>query len=152
MTNPWLLGQDGRWGLSKRPQARRARVIQAIRDHLSEMVTREVKDPRVRDAGVVTVHNVDLNGDMSVAIVYVSFYGAAPEATQHGFAGLCAAAGYLRGPLARRMNLARAPALRFVLDTSPEFTARLAEIRQQDRQRAHQHQDDDSDDDPAVQS
>jgi ribosome-binding factor A len=48
---------------------------------------------------------------------------------------LVAGAKRLRGPLARRMNLARAPQLRFSLDTSDEFSHRLTEIVRDDERR-----------------
>ena len=108
--------------------ARRARVIQTIRDHLAEMIVRDVKDPRIQAVPLVTIQNVDINQDMAVATVYVSFGGVDPTIARRALEGLCAASGFLRGPLARRMNLARAPELRFVEDSSLEFGLRLEKI------------------------
>ena len=120
--------------------SRNARVIQTIRDHLAEMITRHVKDPRVHAVPLLTIQNVDLNRDMSVATIYVSFGGADPTAVDSALAGLEAASTFLRGPLARRMNLARAPALRFVEDTSIAFSIRLQQIVQEDERQTQQEE------------
>ena len=101
---------------------RRARVEQALRDALAEMIDREVKDPRVRGAGLVTVQRVELTADLSVARVYVSVFGD-EAAGRRAVAGLAAAAGFLRGPLGRRLNLQKPPELRFLHDHSPEMAA-----------------------------
>lgn len=114
---------------------RRPRVEQAMRDALAEMIDRDVKDPRVRGAGIVTVQRVELNADLSVARVYVSIFGDETTAKK-AVAGLAAAAGFLRGPLARRLHLQKPPELRFVHDESPEIVMRLAEVIRDDQARA----------------
>ncbi len=112
---------------------RRARVAQAMRNHLAEMlVTGTVHDPRVNKVGLIGVNHVELNQDMSSARVWVSFLVDDQAVIADAMRGLEAAAGFLRGPLARRMNLKRAPQLRFVHDQSPEFLQRLAQIREED--------------------
>ena len=112
--------------------SRRARVTETLRNTLAEMIARDVKDPAVRSAGMVTVRHVVLNRDMSVATVYVSFLGAEQNNAQLAIEGLWRAARFMRGPLARRMNLARAPELRFVQDTSYEFQMKLQGIIAED--------------------
>jgi ribosome-binding factor A len=114
---------------------RRVRVEQALRDTLAEMIDREVKDPRVKGAGIVTVQRVELNADLSVARVYVSVFGDDITARK-AMAGLTAAGSFLRGPLARRLHLQRPPELRFVRDESPEIVRHLAEIVRDDEARA----------------
>jgi ribosome-binding factor A len=114
---------------------RRVRVEQALRDTLAEMIDREVKDPRVKGAGMVTVQRVELNADLSVARVYVSVFGDDITARK-AMAGLTAAGSFLRGPLARRLHLQRPPELRFVRDESPEIVRHLAEIVRDDEARA----------------
>jgi ribosome-binding factor A len=114
---------------------RRARVAQTIRMHLSEMIHRELKDPRIGGVPLISVNQVELNRDMSIARVYVGFPGASEKAATETMAALGAGAKRLRGPLARRMNLARAPQLRFELDTSDEFNFRLTEIVREDERR-----------------
>jgi ribosome-binding factor A len=114
---------------------RRVRVEQALRDTLAEMIDREVKDPRVKGAGLVTVQRVELNADLSVARVYVSVFGDDITAKK-AMAGLAAAGTFLRGPLGRKLHLQRPPELRFVRDESPEIVRHLAEIVRDDQARA----------------
>lgn len=114
---------------------RKSRVGDAIRDALSEMIRREVKDPRVTSAGVITITRVEMNVDMQVANVYVSIYGE-DNVAERAIAGLVASAGFLRGPLGRRLRLGRPPELRFIRDTGVEFGMELTRIVRDDEARA----------------
>src|SRR5262249_53834410 len=114
---------------------RKARVEHALRDVLTELIASEVKDPRVRAATLVTVTRVELNVDLAVANVYVSVVG--DDAVADGvIAGLAKAAGFLRGPAARRLALQRAPELRFRLDRSIDMSEKLAAILREDEEKA----------------
>lgn len=110
---------------------RAARVAEAIKIELADLVTREVKDPRVR-AGLVTVSHVEVNRDLSVAEVGVSILSGEAGAVMKG---LEAAARFLRGPLARRLRLRVAPELRFHHDKSQEMSSRLRDIVREDEER-----------------
>ena len=114
---------------------RKQRVEHGLRDVLTEMIARDVKDPRVRAATLITVTKVELNVDLSVANVYLSIVG--DDATADGvLAGLAKAAGFLRGPVARKLNLQRAPELRFQADASIDMSEKLAAIIRDDEARA----------------
>lgn len=114
---------------------RKHRVEHGLRDVLTEMIAREVKDPRVRAATLITVTKVELNVDLSVAMVYVSIIG--DDATVDGaLSGLAKAAGFLRGPVGRKLNLQHAPELRFVQDASIDMSEKLAAIIRDDEERA----------------
>lgn len=114
---------------------RKARVEHALRETLTELIAADVKDPRVRAATMLTITKVELNVDLSVANVYVSVVG--DDATADGvIAGLTKAAGFLRGPVARRLSLQRAPELRFKHDVSVDVGEKLAAIIREDEERA----------------
>jgi ribosome-binding factor A len=114
---------------------RKQRIEHGLRDVLTEMLAREVRDPRVRAATLISVTRVELNVDLSVATVYVSIIG--DDATAEGaLAGLVKAAGFLRGPAGRKLNLQHAPELRFRLDASLEMSEKLASIVRDDEARA----------------
>lgn len=113
---------------------RKARVADAIRDTLAEMIAREVKDPRVSAAGVVSITHVEMNADLSVAMVRVSVYGE-DRVADKAIEGLQAAAGFLRGPMGRRLKLARPPELRFVRDTELAFGMKLTDIVRDDEKK-----------------
>lgn len=114
---------------------RKQRVEHGLRDVLTGMIAREVRDPRVRAATLITVTRVELNVDLSVATVYVSIIG--DDATADGaLAGLAKAAGFLRGPAGRELHLQHAPELRFRRDVSIDMSEKLAAILRDDEDRA----------------
>jgi ribosome-binding factor A len=104
------------------PRARR--VEEQLKRLLSELVRREVKDPRV---GLITITTVEVSRDLTHARVYFTpFAGigdsdAALEALRH-------AAGYLRIQVRNQMRLRAAPELDFQLDDSIERGARLSSL------------------------
>jgi ribosome-binding factor A len=112
---------------------RKTRVEHALRDTLTEMIAADIKDPRVQGA-FITLSRVEVNVDGSVARVYVSVVGGTdPDAV---IAGLTKAAGFLRGPVGRRLHLQRPPELRFVHDVSIDVGAQLSAIVREDEERA----------------
>ncbi|MBX3157363.1 MAG: 30S ribosome-binding factor RbfA [Deltaproteobacteria bacterium] len=115
--------------------ARKVRVEHALRDVLTELIASDVKDPRVRAATLLTVTKVELNVDLAVANVYVSIVGD-DACADAAIAGLQKAAGFLRGPAARRLQLQRAPELRFLHDVSIDMREKLASIVREDEERA----------------
>ncbi len=114
---------------------RKARVEHALKEALQAAITNDVKDPRVRSATLVTVSKVELNVDLAVANVYISVVG--DDAMADGVVkGLAKAAGFLRGPIGRELNLQHAPELRFMLDVSIDMSAKLHAIVKEDEERA----------------
>jgi ribosome-binding factor A len=114
---------------------RKQRIEHGLRDVLTELIAREVRDPRVRAATLITVTRVELNVDLSVATVYVSIIGG-DDAAAGALAGLAKAAGFLRGPAARELHLQHAPELRFRGDASIDMSEKLAAIVRDDEDRA----------------
>ena len=123
---------------------RKARVAEAIRDTLAEMIAREVKDPRVAAAGVVSITQVEMNKDLSVANVWVSIYGD-DKVADKAIEGLQSSAGYLRGPLGRRLQLQRPPELRFHRDTGLAFGLELTKIVRDDEAKRKKADEEDGD-------
>ncbi|MEZ4360123.1 MAG: 30S ribosome-binding factor RbfA [Kofleriaceae bacterium] len=118
---------------------RKAKVEHALRDVLSELVRREVRDPRVQRAGLISVTRVELNVDLSVAMVYVSVLGPGAQSSTQAEAAVAAlgrAAKFLRGPAGRQLNLAHPPELRFVLDESAVMQAKIRAVILEDEARA----------------
>jgi len=106
---------------------RRERVGDAMRDVIAELLTREIKDPRV---GMVTLTAVDVSPDLRHARVYFSSLGDSTE-RQRCLAGLQSAAGFIKGQLARRLRLRYAPEITFMLDPSLETAERMASLLKQ---------------------
>ena len=101
---------------------RSRRVAQQIQRALSELIRREIRDPRL---GMVTLTEVRVSPDLSYATIYYSVLNADPEVAG---AVLRDAADLLRGPLGRALSLRHAPELRFVADDLIENGARLSAL------------------------
>jgi ribosome-binding factor A len=95
-----------------------ARVAELIRREVSQMLLVGIKDDRV-GAGIVSVTDVDVSGDLQHAKIFVSVYGT-EEARVATMSGLKAATGFVRGELGRRVRLRRTPEVIFVEDRSLE--------------------------------
>ena len=113
---------------------RKVRLEHALRDTLTELIAADVRDPRVHAPTMLTVTRVELNVDNSVARCYVSIVGddAVKDAA---LAGLTKAAGFLRGPVGRRLALQRAPELRFAEDPGTEMADKIAAILREDEEK-----------------
>ena len=85
-----------------------------LRAELSELLRREMQDPRL---GFVTITNVAVSADLRNARVSVSCYG--DEAAQkESLRALRGAAGFLRSEVGKRVRLRTIPQLNFQLDHS----------------------------------
>jgi ribosome-binding factor A len=93
---------------------RQQRIADQIQRDLAELISREVRDPRV---GLVTLSGVEVSPDYAHAKVYFSVFGS--DGAQAA-AGLNAAAGHLHHLLFKRLRIHTVPRLHFVLDTSVE--------------------------------
>ncbi len=111
--------------MSKAKQERIADQIQMI---LSELLVRQVRDPRVQG---VTVTSVDIDRELQYANVYVNALGG-DEQKEDVMAGLESASGYLRREVAQRLQLRAAPTLRYQWDPRlayiEEVNALLADL------------------------
>lgn len=104
--------------------SRSRRVEEQLKRVLSELIRREVKDPRL---GPVTVTAVEVSRDLGHARVYVTpFAGLGDPA--HVIETLTHAAGYLRHELRKEMRLRVTPELDFRIDESIERGARLSRL------------------------
>ena len=103
------------------PGRRAERLADQIRAEVAEMISGELKDPRI---GFSTVTGVEVSGDLRHARVSVSILGSADE-QQKSLQGLSSATGYIRHELAQRLTLRRVPELIFLLDHQAEENERL---------------------------
>lgn len=98
------------------PSRRTEQVAELLQAELSELLRREMQDPRL---GFVTIVGVDVSPDLRNARVHVSCYG--DEAAQkESLRALRHASGFLRSEIARRVRLRTIPQLTFSLDHTME--------------------------------
>ena len=101
------------------------RVNSLIRQEISELLQRQVKDPRL--GNFVAVTEVSLSSDLRYAKVFVSCIGSEEE-KQAALSGLAAASGFLRNQLAKRLRLRHIPELSFRWDDSIERGDHLLQL------------------------
>ncbi|MBS7780346.1 MAG: 30S ribosome-binding factor RbfA [Comamonas sp.] len=90
------------------------KVSDQIQRDLSELIARELKDPRV---GMVTLQGVEVTPDYAHAKVFFSILTGDPDQTLEG---LSQAAGFLRAGLFKRLHIHTVPTLHFVYDRTTE--------------------------------
>ncbi|MBN1289925.1 MAG: 30S ribosome-binding factor RbfA [Actinobacteria bacterium] len=100
------------------------RVEEACKEELSELLQKEVKDPRV---GFVTITRVKVSADLRHAKVYVSVLGEEDEAEQ-SLEGLNSARGFLKTRLGKHLRLKNLPDIEFVRERVSEDVIHLTEI------------------------
>jgi ribosome-binding factor A len=99
------------------------------------MLMSDIKDDRV-GAGMVSVTDVEVSGDLQHAKVFVSIYGT-DEARAETMEGLQAATGFVRSELGQRLRLRRTPEIIFREDLGVERGTRvLSLINQLSQERA----------------
>ncbi|MBD1904637.1 30S ribosome-binding factor RbfA [Funiculus sociatus GB2-A5] len=103
-----------------------SRVSALIKREISQLLLQEIKDDRV-GAGMVSVTDVDVSGDLQHAKIFVSIYGT-DEAKEETMAGLTAATGFVRRELGQRLGLRRTPEIMFLEDESLERGDRLLSL------------------------
>ncbi len=103
---------------------RRNRINEEVQRELNDIL-RDVKDPRVSDA-LITVTAADVTPDLKFAKVYYSALGRVDEKEVN--AGLKSAAGFIRGQVAKRLNLRQTPEFTFVRDRSMENGAHISKL------------------------
>ncbi|HEX2222999.1 MAG TPA: 30S ribosome-binding factor RbfA [Thermoanaerobaculia bacterium] len=100
------------------------RVADEVRKELSQLIFREVKDPRIK---LVSVTEVQITSDLRRAVIRISALGeeqdrlAAVEALRH-------ARGFLRTELAHRLRLRVTPELVFELDRGAEHSQKISDL------------------------
>ncbi|MYG00499.1 30S ribosome-binding factor RbfA [Candidatus Poribacteria bacterium] len=100
---------------------RQDRVGALIQRELSQVIQRDVKDPRV---AFCTVTYVGVSSDLKYVDVKVSVIGG-NEQKENTLIGLKNAAGFLRREISKRLSLKYSPELRFSLDDSVDHLMKI---------------------------
>ena len=119
--------------------SRDLRVADFVRDEVSRILQRDMRDPRV--GSFVMVNDVKVSKDLSYADIYVSsLQGNDAESQADLIAVLNRAAGFFRTELAKRHGMRTTPKPRFHYDELVERGPRLEQLIglavTQDQQRA----------------
>src|SRR3989338_7176706 len=98
------------------------RVAELIREEVSKMIVREIKDPRI---GFVTLTHIELSDDLRNAKIFVSIMGNEDD-KKNTIKGLESASGFIRRELRKRLRII--PDIIFRIDTSIEHGEKIARL------------------------
>ena len=103
---------------------RKKRIGMLLRQHISEIMLRRMKDPRLN---MVTVTDVEVSADLKLAKVFVCTSGGESD-IRDKVRILKQAAPFVRGELARSMEIRYIPELEFLVDESLDRAARISKL------------------------
>lgn len=106
--------------MKNRPRA----VSHFLKKEISQIIAREMRDPRM---GFATVTRVDMSDDLKHARVHISVYGSERERDEC-LEALNHARGYIQHRLSPRIHLKYMPILSFVFDRSIEYSIHIDEV------------------------
>lgn len=101
------------------------RISEAMQVELSDILRKEVKDPRVSE--FCTIMKVELSEDLRHAKVYVSIMGDESQ-QKKSLIGLKNATGFIRREIGQRIQLRHTPELVFVLDKSIDYSFEIERL------------------------
>lgn len=101
------------------------RINETIRSELSQILLKDINDPRLD--GIITITEVNVSPDMKNAQVFLSVLGTQQQ-QEEALEGMKSAASYLRRTLKNRVLLRNIPFLAFKLDNSAEMGDKLLRL------------------------
>jgi ribosome-binding factor A len=108
------------------PATRKLRLQESLRTELSDVIRREMRDPRFT-GGLLSITDVEVTADLKHATVYVSVLGD-EQARQDEMKALRGATNVLRGELKRRRAFINVPELSFKYDDTMERGGQMFEL------------------------
>ena len=99
------------------------RLNEQLRREISDILRRDVRDPRI---GIPTITRVEVTPDLFMARVFVRAGGNAEERAA-ALEGLDGAAAFIRREL-RGLKVRRVPELRFEIDQTLEHASRIEQL------------------------
>ena len=100
------------------------KINEELKKELSVIIDNNLKNPHI--TGMISVTKVKTSPDLRYARVYISLLNC--KNVKETMEGLKSASGFMRTELARRVNLRYTPELRFEIDDSMEYGARIENI------------------------
>ncbi len=101
------------------------RINMEVLRELSNIISNEIKDPRIHP--MTSVVTVEVAPDLKTCKAYISVLGD-EKARQDTLAGLNSAEGFIRRELAHTINLRNTPEIKFILDQSIEYGVRMSKL------------------------
>jgi ribosome-binding factor A len=106
------------------PYSRADRVSGLIQEVLSNLLKKDIHDPRLK---MVTITNVKMSRDLKLARIYFSIYGGSSK-SEDAAKGFESARGFIKRSLASRLSLRYMPDLNFYYDESFDYGSQIDEL------------------------
>ncbi len=103
------------------------RVGDLLVELISELINREIRDPRVRG---VTITAANVSKDLRLARIYFNLLGGGDD-RENVLAGLRSAGGFIRSRIGRELKLKFVPAIEFFYDDTADQAQRIDELLKQ---------------------
>ncbi len=100
------------------------RINSELQKAISHIIDNDLRDPQI-DA-IISVNSVNITPDLGYARVYITSIGRTPQ--DEVLARLKGAGGFIRGKLAKAVDLRITPRLEFMLDTSEDYSNKIENI------------------------
>jgi ribosome-binding factor A len=104
--------------------SRSDRVGDLLLELVSQLLMREVNDPRIR---AVTLTGAEVSKDLRHAKIYFNLLTGSEKKTEV-LAGLRSATGFIRGKVAKDLKLRIVPTIEFVYDDTEDRARRIDEL------------------------
>lgn len=121
----------------RKNSVKNTRINGEVQRELAQIIRGEIKDPRI--APMTSVVAVEVAPDLKTCKAWISVLGD-EKAQADTLAGLKSAEGYIRGQLARTINLRNTPQITFIMDQSIAYgvsmSKRIEEVVASDREAA----------------
>lgn len=101
------------------------RISEEVKKVVSDIISNNLKDPRVNE--MTTVTNVEVTRDLSYARIFISVLGD-EKAKQDTLDGLESAKGYIRSEISKGVDLRHVPKPVFLLDESIEKGIHISKL------------------------
>ena len=109
----------------RKDSVKNIRINEEVMRELSNIIRSEVKDPRI--SPVTSVVSVEVAHDLKTCKAYISVLGD-DEAAKKTLEGLKSSAGFIRRELAHRVNLRNTPEIKFIMDQSIAYAAKMSKL------------------------
>jgi ribosome-binding factor A len=106
------------------PYNRADRVSSLIREGLSDILRKSIRDPRL---AMATITKVKMSPDLKLARIYFTIHGGI-EKSEIATKGFNSARGYIKRSLARKLKLRYMPELEFFYDDSFDYGSHIDQL------------------------
>lgn len=106
---------------------RMIRINDEILKEAANIIRAELKDPRMPKETLCSVTRADTTNDLKYCKIYVSVLGDDTQ-KKEVLEALKNASGFIRHEIAERINLRNTPELKFILDDSMEYSAKIEKL------------------------